>query len=153
MDRRTLLTSTAAGLLASQFMSRAALAADAAKIRVQLGWINNVEYADVWLATENGLFAQAGVDPTVTPGGPNAPDPLRLLAAGSTDIAYTSIFPFIDAVKLGNDFVLVGAQFQSSPWESFHFPRSRSALPPTFPEKRSWRRASSRRASSTRRWP
>ena len=40
MNRRTLLTSAAAGLLASQFMSRAALAADAAKIGVQLGWIS-----------------------------------------------------------------------------------------------------------------
>jgi ABC-type nitrate/sulfonate/bicarbonate transport system substrate-binding protein len=58
-----------------------------------------------------------------TPGGPNAPDPLRLLAAGSTDIAYTSIFPFIDAVKLGNDFVLVGAQFQSSPLGIISLPK------------------------------
>jgi ABC-type nitrate/sulfonate/bicarbonate transport system substrate-binding protein len=123
MDRRTLLTSAAASLLASQFMSSASLAAEAAKIRVQLGWINNVEYADVWLASENGLFAKAGVDPAVAPGGPNAPDPLRLLAAGSTDIAYTSIFPFIDAVKLGNDFVLVGAQFQSSPLGIISLPK------------------------------
>ena len=59
----------------------------------------------------------------MVPGGPNAPDPLRLLAAGSTDIAYTSIFPFLDAVKLGNDFVLVGAQFQSSPLGIISLPK------------------------------
>jgi ABC-type nitrate/sulfonate/bicarbonate transport system substrate-binding protein len=123
MDRRTLLKSAAAGLLASQFAPRAGIAADVAKFKVQLGWINNIEYADVWLAMENGLFAKAGIEAAVTPGGPNAPDPLKLLAAGSTDVAYTSLFPFLDAVKLGNDFVLVAAQFQGNPLGVISLPK------------------------------
>ena len=123
MDRRTLLKSAAAGLLASQFAPRAGIAAGVAKFKVQLGWINNIEYADVWLAMENGLFAKAGIEAAVTPGGPNAPDPLKLLAAGSTDVAYTSLFPFLDAVKLGNDFVLVAAQFQGNPLGVISLPK------------------------------
>lgn len=122
MDRRTLLKSAAAGLLASPFASRVGAAATA-KVKVQLGWINNIEYADVWLAMENGLFAKSGIDVAVTPGGPNAPDPLKLLAAGTTDVAYTSLFPFLDAVKLGNDFVLVGAQFQGNPLGVISLPK------------------------------
>jgi ABC-type nitrate/sulfonate/bicarbonate transport system substrate-binding protein len=123
MDRRNFLKSAAAGLVASQFASHAGAADSATKLKVQLGWINNIEYADVWIAEENGLFAKAGVDPAITPGGPNAPDPLKLLAAGTTDIAYTSLFPFLDAVKLGNDFVLVAAQFQGNPLGILSLPK------------------------------
>lgn len=89
--------------------------ADAEKLRVQLGWIANVQYADNYLAIEHGLFEKQGLDVTVTPGGPNAPNSLVAVAAGEADIGYTSWLPFLDAVAKGNDFVLVGVQMQSSP--------------------------------------
>jgi ABC-type nitrate/sulfonate/bicarbonate transport system substrate-binding protein len=115
MNRRNFLKTAATALAAAPLLSKIAIAEDLAKLRVQLGWIANVEYGAHWIAMENGLFSKNGLDVTVTPGGPNAPDPLTLVAAGSTDIGYTSWLPFLDAVKLGNDYVLIGASMQSSP--------------------------------------
>ena len=114
MDRRTLLKSAAAGLLAGP-LATASWAQNPARLRVQLGWIANVEYGDHWIALEDRLFADAGLDVTVTPGGPNAPDPLTLVSAGNAEIGYTSWLPFLDAVMKGNDFVLIAARMQTSP--------------------------------------
>ncbi|MCD7060717.1 ABC transporter substrate-binding protein [Pelagibacterium xiamenense] len=115
MDRRTLLKAAAAGAGLSALPVRALFAQDTTALRVQLGWIANVEYGDHWIGLEDGIFADAGLDVTVTPGGPNAPDPLTLVAAGNTDIGYTSWLPFLDAIGLGNDYVMIAARMQSSP--------------------------------------
>ncbi|MEF2070100.1 ABC transporter substrate-binding protein [Consotaella aegiceratis] len=114
MHRRTLLKSAAAGLGAAM-LPRWAFAQDTTKLRVQCGWIANVEYADVWIAVEKGLFQKRGLSVDVAPGGPNAPDPLVLVAAGNAEIGYTSWLPFLDAVAKGNDYVLISARAQTSP--------------------------------------
>ena len=49
--------------------------AQAKSIKVALGWINNVEYAGVFLAQENGYFKAEGLEVTTLTGGPNAPPP------------------------------------------------------------------------------
>ncbi|EJJ29824.1 ABC transporter substrate-binding protein [Rhizobium sp. CF142] len=115
MNRRSFLKSAAIAVVAAPSVAKLSFAQDAAKLRVQLGWIANVEYGAHWIALDKGLFTAAGLDVTVTPGGPNAPDPLTLVAAGNTDVGYTSWLPFLDAVKLGNDYVLIGAAMQTSP--------------------------------------
>jgi len=114
MLRRAFLKTAAAGA-ALAALPRPALAQGATPMRVQLGWIANVEYGDHWIALENGLFAEGGLDVTVNPGGPNAPDPLTLIAAGNAEVGYTSWLPFLDAVAKGNDFVLIAARQQTSP--------------------------------------
>jgi ABC-type nitrate/sulfonate/bicarbonate transport system substrate-binding protein len=114
MDRRRLLHYAAAGLTVPM-LPRLAWGQDTTSLRVQLGWIANVEYGDHWIALENGLFADQGLDVMVNPGGPNAPDPLTLIAAGNAEVGYTSWLPFLDAVGRGNDFVLITARQQSSP--------------------------------------
>lgn len=114
MDRRTLLKSAALGLAAAG-LPRSSFAQDLIPLRVQLGWIANVEYVDHWLALEDGYFTDAGLDVTVMPGGPNAPDPLTMVAAGSAEIGYTSWLPFLDAVAKGNEFVIIAARMQTSP--------------------------------------
>ncbi|MDE1994873.1 MAG: ABC transporter substrate-binding protein [Rhizobiaceae bacterium] len=115
MNRRNFLQTAAMATLAMPSFSRRVFAQSNTKLRVQLGWIANVEYGAHWIALDKGLFSAAGLDVGVTPGGPNAPDPLTLVSAGNTDIGYTSWLPFLDAVKLGNDYVLIGAAMQSSP--------------------------------------
>src|SRR5690606_10385949 len=114
MDRRRLLQFAATGL-ALPLLPRLAFGQDTTALRVQLGWIANVEYGDHWIALENGYFAEAGLDAIVNPGGPNAPDPLTLIAAGNAEVGYTSWLPFLDAVGRGNEFVLITARQQSSP--------------------------------------
>lgn len=84
-------------------------------LKVQIGWIPNVENCAHWIGIEQGLFRQARLDVSVSPGGPNAPDPLVMVAAGDAQVGYTSWLPFLDAVAKGNDYVLFAAGYQSSP--------------------------------------
>jgi ABC-type nitrate/sulfonate/bicarbonate transport system substrate-binding protein len=92
-----------------------AIAQDGLKLRLQLGWIANVEYAGVWLALERGYFRQRGIDLQYAAGGPNSPPSPVVVASGNADIAYTTWLPFLDAVARGNEFVMIGATFPISP--------------------------------------
>jgi ABC-type nitrate/sulfonate/bicarbonate transport systems, periplasmic components len=91
------------------------LADELPKVRVQLGWIGNVQYGEQYIALEDGLFKKHGIDVTISPGGPNAPSALTSVAAGDADIGFTGWLPFLDAVAKGNDYVLIAAQMQVSP--------------------------------------
>ncbi|AJE46661.1 ABC transporter substrate-binding protein [Plastorhodobacter daqingensis] len=107
-------------MLRPLFFSAALLAAGSpiladTPLRVQLGWIANVQYGEHFIALEDGLFAERGLDVQIAPGGPNAPNALTAVAAGEADIGYTSWLPFLDAVARGNDFVLIAAAMQTSP--------------------------------------
>jgi len=93
----------------------AAWAQETPKVRVQLGWIGNVQYGEQYIALEDGLFKKHGIDVTISAGGPNAPSALTSVAAGDADIGYTGWLPFLDAVARGNDYVLIAAQMQISP--------------------------------------
>jgi len=114
-SRRVLLRAIGLGAAAC-LAPRPGLSSDAPlALTVQIGWIANVEYATQWIGIEKGLFARRGLSVKVSPGGPDAPDPLVMVAAGDAQIGFASWLPFLDAVARGNDYVLVAAQFQSSP--------------------------------------
>ncbi|HTR83056.1 MAG TPA: ABC transporter substrate-binding protein [Reyranella sp.] len=110
MQRRTFLLGTSAAALGASGAS----AADK-PVRVALGWINNVEYAGVWLGLENGYFKEEGLDVKTLPGGPNAPLPPVTVAAGGAEFGYATWLPYLDALNRGNDFVLVAGTFPVSP--------------------------------------
>ena len=112
MQRRQFLQGTA---VAAAIGSTSAAQAQAKPVKVALGWINNVEYAGVWLALENGYFKEEGLDVKTLPGGPNAPQTPVTVAAGGAEFGYGTWLPYLDAVSRGNDFVLVGGTFPVSP--------------------------------------
>ena len=114
MDRRNFMR--ASGALALGGLASAPIArAQTKQIRAALGWINNVEYAGVWMGLENGYFKEEGLELTTLPGGPNAPPPPVTVAAGGAEFGFATWLPFLDAVNRGNDFVLVGGTFPVSP--------------------------------------
>lgn len=85
-------------------------------VSLSLGWIENVEYAGLWLADSNGYFTAEGINPAIQPGGPSAPDPTVVVAAGRADIGDTSaLSALVEAVTKGNDFVIIGATYQNRP--------------------------------------
>ncbi len=117
--RNLLLGAGAAGIslvLGRPSMASAAAKKKTTKVRVAMGWIKNVEYGGSWLALEKGYYAAEGLDAQYLQGGPNAPSPTVSVAAGDADIG---IIPNLQALLLaiskGNDFVVVGTQYQSSP--------------------------------------
>lgn len=114
MQRRDFMRASGALALSGTIGVPAAYA-QAKTVRLALSWINNVEYAGVWIAQENGYFKQEGLEVQTIPGGPNAPPPLVTVAAGKADIGYGTWLPYLDAIGRGNDFVLIGGTFPVSP--------------------------------------
>ncbi len=86
-------------------------------LRQANGWINNVEFGGIWIALENGYFTEQGVDPTFLQGGPNAPAPPVAVAAGDAQVGQDpSMLRIFQAMaESGDDYVLFGTQFQTSP--------------------------------------
>src|SRR5271170_1176148 len=52
---------------------------------MSLGWVPDVEYADLWVALERGFMADSGLRFSYLPGGPNAPAPVLEISAGEAD--------------------------------------------------------------------
>lgn len=114
MHRRNFMRATGAAALTGTIGGPAARA-EAKALRVALAWINNVEYAGLWIADDKGYFKQEGLEIKTLPGGPNAPPPLVTLAAGGAEIGYATWLPYLDAVARGNDFVLVAGTYPVFP--------------------------------------
>ena len=83
----------------------------------------DVEYADLWVALDRGYFAQEGIHLKVWPGGPNAPQPVVELSARQADVGEAEWLPFVDAVLLGNDFVLIASIYPIHPGGLLSLPR------------------------------
>ena len=113
MQRRHFLQGTAIATAAG--LAAPAVQAQVKPVRVALGWINNVEYAGVWMGLENGYFKDEGLDVKTLPGGPNAPPSPVTVASGGAEIGYGTWLPYLDAVARGNDFVLLAGTFPVSP--------------------------------------
>jgi ABC-type nitrate/sulfonate/bicarbonate transport system substrate-binding protein len=88
-----------------------------------LGWVPDVEYADLWVALDRGYFAQEGIRLKVWPGGPNAPQPVVELSARQADVGEAEWLPFVDAVLLGNDFVIIASTYPIHPGGLLSLPR------------------------------
>ena len=89
---------------------------DVSQLRVALAWINNVEYAGLFVAQAKNFYSSYGVKPIFLPGGPNAPMPTVSVAAAAAQLGFDNdLRRFIEAINLGNDFVIIGAQYQRSP--------------------------------------
>jgi len=82
---------------------------------MSLGWVPDVEYADLWAALDRGYLADAGLLFKYLPGGPNAPQPVLEISAGEADFGDSDWLPFCDALSQGNDFVILASLFPISP--------------------------------------
>lgn len=114
ISRRNFMAAGAGATLVAG-MPRRLRAQDLSPVTTAHGWISNVQYAGFFMALDRGYFADQGVAADFITGGPNAPDTLVSLSAGRAQAATANWLPFLDAVVLGNDFVLVGAQWEKSP--------------------------------------
>jgi ABC-type nitrate/sulfonate/bicarbonate transport system substrate-binding protein len=80
-----------------------------------LGWVPDVEYADLWVALDRRFIADAGLRFQYLPGGPNAPQPVLEIAAREADFGDSDWLPFCDALAQGNDFVILASLFPVTP--------------------------------------
>lgn len=88
-----------------------------------LGWVPDVEYADLWVAVEKGYFRREGLPLKIWPGGPNAPQPVVEVAARQAHLGDAEWLPLLDAITLGNDYVMIGSVFPVHPAGLISLPR------------------------------
>src|SRR5580698_10446583 len=81
------------------------------ELTMSLGWVPDVEYADLWVALDRRYIADSGVHFNYLPGGPNAPSPVLEISAGEADFGDADWLSFCDAVLLGNGFVILASLF------------------------------------------
>jgi ABC-type nitrate/sulfonate/bicarbonate transport system substrate-binding protein len=83
-------------------------------LNVQLGWIANVENAGEFVAASKGYYAEEGLEPTLTPGGPGAIlEPT--VASGSALVGLSSADTIALANAEGAGLKIVGVTLQSNP--------------------------------------
>jgi len=88
-----------------------------------LGWLPDVEYGNLWVALDQGYMRREGVRASYLPGGPNAPQPVIVVASQQSTLGDAEWLPFLDAVMQGNDFVVIAAQFPILPTGIITLPR------------------------------
>jgi len=88
-----------------------------------LGWVPDVEYADLWVAREKGYFDHEGLHLKIWPGGPNAPQPVVEVAARQAQLGDAEWLPLLDAVLRGNDYVIIASIFPVHPAGLISLPR------------------------------
>jgi ABC-type nitrate/sulfonate/bicarbonate transport system substrate-binding protein len=110
-----------------EFLRRAAMVAGATvlpagcrrdrsgELTMSLGWVPDVEYADLWVALDRHYIADAGLRFNYLPGGPNAPQPVLEISAGEADFGDADWLSLCDAVTQGNDFVILASLFPVGP--------------------------------------
>jgi ABC-type nitrate/sulfonate/bicarbonate transport system substrate-binding protein len=134
-SRRTFLRS-AASLAATLPFLTSCKSSDRQDLILALGWVPNVEYADLWVALEKGYFTQEQVAMKVWPGGPNAPQPVIEVAARQAHIGEAEWLPLLDACLRGNDFVIIGSIFPVHPAALMSLPRRPVRRPADLPHAR-----------------
>jgi ABC-type nitrate/sulfonate/bicarbonate transport system substrate-binding protein len=85
------------------------------ELTMALGWVPDVEYADLWVALDRHYIAGEGLRFNYLPGGPNAPQPVLEISAREADFGDSDWLPFCDAVTQGNDFVILASLFPVTP--------------------------------------
>jgi ABC-type nitrate/sulfonate/bicarbonate transport system substrate-binding protein len=113
-SRRRFISSGIATVAAAPWLSGCRSVASKDLI-VALGWVPNVEYADLFVAEARGYFKQEDCPLKIWPGGPNAPQPVIEVAAGLAHMGDAEWLPLLDAILRGNDFVIIGSIFPVHP--------------------------------------
>jgi ABC-type nitrate/sulfonate/bicarbonate transport system substrate-binding protein len=110
LSRRSFLATTVA--FSAVGPRRPAYAAES--LRVQLGWLKNVEAAPNFAAAKKGYFAAKGLDVTMMAGGPQV-DSIVQVASGNADVGVaTSALGVLAARSRDVPLVVLGCQNQKS---------------------------------------
>jgi len=90
------------------------LAAKPQAVTIALNWFPEAEHGGFYAALVHGYYAEAGLDVTIQPGGPNTPV-LQQAAAGRVDFAVDNADKLLLARAQEADVVAVMAPIQNSP--------------------------------------
>ena len=138
---------TAAGVLAPSFLAACGSSGDdggedgaGGSITTQFSWVKNVEWAGFWVGDDQGYYAEEGITNNFIGGGPNVPENVQVIEAGTAGIGLASdTLKIIDAAGEGADFVMFEQCCRSR----------RSASPGSIPRSRRSRTSSASASAAT----
>ena len=110
LTRRTLLP----GAMALAIPALAATA-EPRPFDFQLSWLRSIQYGGYFAAADHGLFGQAGLAVTLTPGGPNI-DAIANVTSGRAQLGDRPPGPLLIAREKGIPIRVIGTVFQKSPF-------------------------------------
>jgi NitT/TauT family transport system substrate-binding protein len=106
----TLLTT---GLMAGAFSLTAFSALAADKLRLQLQWVTQAQFAGYYVAKDKGFYAEENLDVDILPGGPDIAPP-QVLAGGGADVMLNWMPSALAAREKGVALVNIAQPFKSS---------------------------------------
>ena len=135
MDRRSFICAAASAAFGS-FAETGCRRAGPEALTMSLGWVPDVEYADLWIALDHGFIAAEGLNFDYLPGGPNTPSPVIVISAGQATMGDSDWLPLVDALSQGNDFVVIASLFPIPPAGLISLPQSPVLKPADLSGKR-----------------
>ena len=112
MTRRGVL---AAGGAALALPALPRLARAQSPVTLQLSWLHSVQFAGSYIAQERGLWADAGLDVSLSPGGPNAPVEPPVIS-GDALVGISAADYTAAAVEQGAPFKILMVAMQKNPF-------------------------------------
>ena len=91
----------------------AAPASSAEKVALQLRWVPQAQFAGYYVAKDKGYYREAGLDVTITPGGPQVSPP-QVIASGGADIIIDWMASALVAREKGVPIVNIAQPFKKS---------------------------------------
>src|SRR5690606_14219181 len=84
------------------------------KVRVQLKWLHQFQFAGYYAALEKGYYREAGLDVELIEGAPEV-DPVRVVLDGRAEFGVGTPELLLNRAK-GDPIVVLGVIFQHSPY-------------------------------------
>lgn len=139
LTRRGILATGLFGLAAF----RAGLGAPAAwaqtpaptAVALQLSWLHSVQFAGSYIALQNGLWRDRGLDVSLLQGGPNAPVEPPVVS-GTALVGISAADYTAAAVAQGAPFRIIGVAMQKNPFVIASLPGNPITTPADLPGKR-----------------
>ncbi len=102
-----------AAVLTITSCARQTAQAEKDKVRLQLKWVTQAQFAGYYAAKEKGLYAQENIDATIIPGGPDIV-PEQVVAGGGAEFGIDWLPSLLSAREQGTPLVNVAQVFQYS---------------------------------------
>ncbi len=116
MNKKLLAAVAAAAVLAigySLWKKNAVVPVEAAKIKLQLKWVPQAQFAGYYVAQKKGFYKDAGLDVTIMPGGPDI-NPQQVLAGGGADVVIDWMPSALATREKGSPVVNIAQPFKKS---------------------------------------
>lgn len=133
LTRRRLIGAASAAVGAGALGLRPARAATS--VALQLSWLHSVQFAGSYIAQDRGWWAEAGLDVSLLPGGPNAPVEPPVVA-GTALVGISAADYTAAAVENGAPFRILGVAMQKNPFAIASLPANPVRAPGDLAGKR-----------------